>query len=830
GNITLDFVQVTPFERRTSSSPTRAKLLYDEKYIYVGVWCRDSHPDKTIRFIGNRDDNSVGDLISIAFDTYHDYRAAPEFNINVGGNKTDLIVTDKLEINRSWNAVWEGRTHFSAADSLWTAELRIPFSQLRYNRLSDDGLWGLHIRRVIRRNNEVQNWSMIPLKNNGHVFSFGSMQGMNDLPKSRGIEFLPYVMTKFRAEQAVEGHPYKQGDSWERNAGFDAKFGLSDYTLDMTVNPDFGQIELDPSVMNLTAYETFYDEKRPFFLEGKHILDFADGSNMMFYTRRIGAAPSFTPSGDYIESKGSVPIIGALKLTGTNRHGLTVGAIQSLTAGSSARVMSNNLERRDETEPRTNYTVMRLQKNWKGNTLLGGMITSVNRFFGYNEQNRDIEPVLKNYMPQNAYTAGLDFTQYFHNRLYYIDMKGMFSSLTGSREAITLLQNSAVHYYGRASASDYLGVNYDLTTLNGTGGYIKIGRKGNDKWTFSETFGWASPGFDLNDVGYLKQADILRNTTEIQFRRTDIWKFFRSNTITFSQTNEWDYSHTPIHNNASLTWKMMFLNRFELTASEQYGWNQLETRQLRGGPDLRYDPYYYTSLTFNTDKALPLLFSLSYINDYNSNRINLTNTIKPSVTLRLGNHVRLNTEFTYTDNRDATQYVSTINGETYSSLRPYWITGMMEQKTYVLTMNLQVNITPDVSFQFYGSPFTSSARYSDFKIALDPSAKQQSDRYFILDDEDLVYQDGKYKTTFGYESAYYGLTFSNPDFTFNEFRSNVVARWEYLPGSTLYFVWQHRMSDRSSSSMSNWGDNLDRIFSLPSANTFMLKVNYWFAL
>ncbi len=266
-----------------------------------------------------------------------------------GGNKTDLVVTDKLNVNLSWNAVWEGKTHIDMADSSWTAELRIPFSQLRYNQHSDDGIWGLHVRRIRRQNNEVQNWSMIPLKNNGHVFSFGEMHGMDDLPKPRGIEFLPYVMGKYRNEPKVAGSPYQKGHSWGGNVGLDAKFALSDFTLDLTVNPDYGQVELDPSVMNLTAYETFYDEKRPFFLEGKHILDFANGSDMMFYTRRIGAAPSYTPQGidninSFADSKDNVPIIGALKLTGTNRRGVTVGVVQSVTARSSANVSRNGIE------------------------------------------------------------------------------------------------------------------------------------------------------------------------------------------------------------------------------------------------------------------------------------------------------------------------------------------------------------------------------------------------------------------------------------------------------------------------------------------------------
>ena len=458
------FVQIIPYERAITQSPTRVKLFYDDKYIYIGVYCKDAVPDKMNRFIGNRDDNSLGDLISVAFDTYHDYRAAPEFNINLGGNKTDLIVTDKLDVNKSWNAVWEGRTHIDRADSSWTAELRIPFSQLRYNQQSEDGVWGLHVRRIIRRNNEVQNWSMIPLKNNGHVFSFGNMSGMDSVPKPRGIEFLPYVMGKYRQEPRIDGSPYQKGHSWGGNVGLDAKFALSDYTLDMTINPDYGQVELDPSVMNLTAYETFYDEKRPFFLEGKHILDFANGSDMMFYTRRIGASPSYTPRGidnvgSYAETKENVPIIGALKLTGTNKRGLTIGVIESVTARSSSKVTRNGVEDVEVVEPLTNYTVARVQKNWKGNTLLGGMVTSVNRALD--------QPYLEDFMVRNAFTAGIDFTQYFKNRLYYIDVKGMLSSLHGSAGAITALQNSVAHYYQRASSADYLGVDPTRRSRNG---------------------------------------------------------------------------------------------------------------------------------------------------------------------------------------------------------------------------------------------------------------------------------------------------------------------------------------------------------------------------
>ena len=816
---TEDFVQVAPNERMPSNSPTKAKLFYDDKYIYVGIVAKDAYPDQLIRFIGNRDDNSIGDLVSVAFDTYHNYWAAPEFNINAGGNKTDLVVTDKLTVNLNWNAVWEGRTHVNLKDSCWTIEMQIPFSQLRYNKETTDGVWGLHIRRVIRRNNEVQNWSMIPLKNNGHVFSFGEMDGLTDLPRPRNVEFLPYTMGKLQRRPAQEG-PYGGRTRWNANAGLDAKIGLSDFTLDVTVNPDYGQVEQDPSVMNLTAYETFYDEKRPFFLEGKHILDFSYGSDMMFYTRRIGATPSFRPEGNgstiFSEQRDRVPIIGALKLTGTNNRGLTLGILQSITAKTSARVTNDGEENRVTVEPLTNYTVARIQKNWKGNTYLGGMFTSTNRIMD--------EPFLKDYLAANAIAAGIDFTQYFKNRLYYIDFKGMFSTVNGSEVAIARRQLEATHYYQRTSAQDYLGVDLTQQSLTGSGGYFKIGRKGNAKWTFAETFGWLTPGFDLNDVGYLREADVRNNDTEVTFRQTNTWKIFRSATLSLNQVNKWNFGGKACENNLTFGARTMFTNLYQVQLTGKYTWNRLDTRVLRGGPDLRVDPYFSTNITVNTNKAKRVMGSLQYIGEHNTNGYSAFNSLTPGLTLRAGNHIHLSGSFNYQWNNNALQYVGQVinaDGKTH------YLMGSMDQHTYGITLRIQANITPDISIQFYGAPFTSTASYSDFKRDELTVSHQYNQRFHQFTSGEIDRKDdGRYHVSENGDV----YSFESPDFSFNEFRTNLVFRWEYLPGSTLYFVWEHTLSNRDNRYVSGWADNLDTMFGLPSTNTFMVKINFWFGI
>ncbi|MDR2496371.1 MAG: carbohydrate binding family 9 domain-containing protein [Tannerellaceae bacterium] len=803
------FVQVTPYERAPSASPTKAKLLYDDTHIYIGIYCKDAEPERMNRFVNNRDANGIGDLVSVAFDTYHDFRAAPEFNVNSGGNRTDLIVTDRLDVNLSWNAVWESATQVDLADSSWTAEIRIPFSRLRYNWKSGDGIWGLHIRRIIRRNNEVQNWSMIPLKNNGHVFSFGEMHGMDSLPRPRSMDFRPYLMGRNHAAPSIAGSPYGGSPARSLNAGLDARFALSDFTLDLTVNPDFGQVELDPSVMNLTAYETFYDEKRPFFLEGKHILDFGNGSDMMFYSRRIGSAPSSPVRGlngtdVFAEEKGNVPIIGAMKLTGTNRNGITIGLLQSVTARLSTRVSRVGTESLETLEAPASYTVARVQKNRNGNTLVGGMITSVNRFFSG-------EPVLETLLPANAYTAGIDFTQYFNNRLYYIDAKAMLSSVKGSAEAIARLQSNPVHYFQRESAAGYVGIDPARTSLVGTGGYLKAGRRGNSRFTFAETFEWASPGFDLNDAGYLRQADLKSNLSALEFRQTDVWRIFRSNRITLTQKNQWDYGGSAINNYAGLEWQSMLLNRYEIVLNETYAWHQLDSRLLRGGPDMRYNPAFITDLTFNTDKARRLVFAFNWTGRRHLGQVRSYNTLAPSLNLRLGNHILLAGQFSYASNDDELQYVGVLGSD--------YLMGRMKQRTYGATLRLQANITPDISIQCYASPFTSTATFSDFKLAADTRADAYSDRFRSIA---VDHNSGEY--------AWDGGSFADPDFRFNEFRSNIVGRWEYLPGSTLYLVWEHRRSQRTGGYAADWGDNLERMFGLPSVNTLMLKINYWFDL
>jgi len=623
----------------------------------------------------------------------------------------------------------------------------------------------------------------------------------------------------------IPNSPFQKGSKWAGSAGLDAKAALNDFTLDLTINPDYGQVELDPSVMNLSAYETFYDEKRPFFLEGKHILEFDNNEDgMMFYSRRIGAMPSYLPQDidnleNYTSTPTYIPIIGALKLTGTNRKGVTIGLLESVTAQTKSKVMRNGVYDREVTEPLTNYTIARIQKNWEGNTLLGAMVTSVNRNLG--------EQHLKDAMVENALTTGIDFTQYFANRLYYIDAKGMFSTLQGSPEAILNTKMNATHYFHRESGADYLNLNPDKNTLQGTGGYIKVGKKGNAQWNFAETFSWSSPGFDLNDVGYIRESDYKSNESEVVLRKTDPWGPFRFAGINLTQKNVWNYGGQSTNNDAGIRWRSLSIKRrFEMDMKETFSWNTVDSRRLRGGADMRYNSNFETNAAFSTDRAKKVVFKLNYNGRHFLNQETKYNEIHPSMIFRLGNHILMTGQLNYAWNKDDLQYVNTITPSSSWDNKAAYIMGRMKQETYGLTLNLQMNITPDISIQYYGSPFTSIAKYDNFKQAADTKSHTYANRFYEFSTNEISYNNGSYVV----EREGNTMSFKDPNFSFNEFRSNLVARWEYLPGSTMHIVWEHNRSNQADIYHPGWGSNLNRMFGLAATNTFMVKINYWFNL
>ncbi len=421
-----NYIQWIPNDGAKPSEPTQIKILYDDRNIYVAIRAFDNEPDKIVRKAGRRDEFN-GDIVGVTFDSYNDHRTGFEFDVTAAGQKIDLLLTNPSNGDVNWNAVWYAKVGME--DSAWTAEFEIPLSQLRYSSANVQ-VWGLHCWRWIDRFQEESDWDPQSSTGPGILYECGELHGINGLPKYRRIEIMPYSLGKLNTFKSESGNPFKdKGRAWLGNIGLDATIGLSsNFTANLTINPDFGQVESDPSVMNLTAFETFYDEKRPFFLEGKNIFSFDFDNVSVFYSRRIGHSPSYSPSlkdGEYIDFPDNTTIISAEKISGKTADGLSVGILQSLTANQQATIYSGGKKSDLGVEPLTNYFIARVQQDYsQGNTVLGGIFTSTNRF---------IKDTQLEFLNRNAYTGGMDFMHYWNDKEYFVDSKLIGSYINGSK-------------------------------------------------------------------------------------------------------------------------------------------------------------------------------------------------------------------------------------------------------------------------------------------------------------------------------------------------------------------------------------------------------------
>ncbi len=810
-----DYRQFAPTEGASPSQRTELKILYDETNVYVAIRAHDEMA-KVHRYSGLRDE-MVGDIVGVCFDSYFDKRTGFEFDLTAAGGKIDLVLTnDNADTN--WNAVWDGKTAFE--EGAWTAEMRIPLSQLRYGP-NDEQVWGLHAWRWIDRNQEEDQWNLIPRNSSGRMYNLGELHGIHGIRRFRHVELMPYSMGRIVADPRVAGDPYHSGPRTLGAAGLDAKVGLTtDITLDATVNPDFGQVEADPSVMNLTAYETFYDEKRPFFLEGRSILDFTGGEGQLFYSRRIGHAPGYAPEladGEFMRTPDHTSILGAVKVTGKTRGGLSLGVVASLTGAETAQIWSQGQERRQGVEPAANYFVARVQKDWdKGNTSLGAIVSSTHRW---------ISDQALAFMAHDAVTGGVDFVHYFAKRTYSIAAKLVVSDVRGSTDAIQSLETNAVHYYQRPDAT-HLGLDPNATSLSGHGGQITFARQGASKWSFSESLLWMSPGLELNDVGYLQRADLIRNRVSVTYKETQPHGILREFGAYAEHMDAWDFGGLRLDGSTSVNLNFPFKNKWGAQAGATLAQEPVDTRLLRGGPGLKLSRYFCTWEYVNTDRSKPVSFAFNFHTHlFPENRSHLLQ-LTPDASLRLSNAFTFSAYVDYTRNSNATQYVATA--ETDQGSR--YIVGKIDQKTLNATVRVNLHLTPELSVQYYGSPFVSIGKYTDLKRVVAPRAGIYEQRFQpFLGDQITARPDGStYDVAEGPGAQSY--SFTNPDFSFRQFRSNLVLRWEYRPGSTLYAVWSQGRTSNDAVWEGSLARNYSALWRTEAQNVFLVKLTYWFSM
>ncbi len=817
-----DFVQREPYEGNPPSQITKFRILYDDNNVYVAIRAYDSVPSEIVSRLTRRD-NTDADWVGIMFDSYDDNRTAFGFAVTVSGVKMDLMEINDGTDDISWDALWVAKSH---VDSLgWSAELRIPLSQLRFSS-KEEHSWGLEVFRYVYRKQEMSLWQPIARNSPGFVSFFGELTGLNGIHPKRDVEILPYAVTKAEFSEKEKGNPFATGRKFNATAGVDGKIGLTnDLTLNFTINPDFGQVEADPSKVNLSAYESYYTEKRPFFIEGKNIFDFrltggdGDGTlNQLFYSRRIGRVPHYSVElndGEHARVPSTTNILGSFKLSGKTRKGLSIGVLESITQPEKATIDLEGKRRNITTEPFTNYFVSRLQQDYnKGTSMLGGMFTATNRFI--HDQNL-------NYLPTAAYTGGLDFTHTWKNKTYYFNIKAVGTSLSGTREAITDLQRSSAHYY-QSQDKNYVKLDTNRTFLTGHAGTFEIGKQGNGHFNFMGWVTWRSPGVDFNDVGYMRQADEIQQVFWIGYRQYEPGKFFRSYGLNYNEFLGWNFGGESIYKGMNVNGYAQLKNYWYVNAGTNLNSANLDRSQLRGGPALLLpgDYNFWSSVSTDSRKKLYLEMNMYYNkgldNYFQMQGVTFGGTYKPLNSLSISLYPSFSSGFT------EMQYVTDFS---YQQEHRY-ILARLDQKSLGVSIRFDYTLTPDLTVQYYGQPFLFAGKYSQYKRITDSRAPSYNDRFAnLVEGKNLMLnpETGKWEVDENLDGVK-EYNFSNDNFNFMEFRSNLVIRWEYRPGSALFLVWSQGRTQDTSYGNFNLHRDVNDLFGMHPQDIFLIKLSY----
>jgi hypothetical protein len=790
-----EFQQREPAEGQAPTYRTEARMAYDDAALYVAVRAYDTEPDKIVGILTRRDQGSPSDWIKIVIDSYFDRRSAYEFAVNPVGVKADRYYFNDGQSDDSWDAVWDVQVERDGDG--WRAEFRIPFSQLRFNSLSG-GPVGYAVIRQVGRLAETVTWPLLSRNASGFVSQFGEMRGLKMAGKPNKFELLPYTVADLRTQPREDGNPLSNPTDPGAAIGLDMKYALTPgLTVTATVNPDFGQVEADPAVVNLDAFETFFQERRPFFVEGsgtfRFNMDCNDGNcTGMFYSRRIGRAPQGAPSlidGEYSKQPDAATIIGAGKLTG-RVGGFSIGALTAVTAREDAEIAAGGVAgRRSLTvEPMTGYTVLRARKEFANQSSLGFMTTATNR------QN-DASTA---FLADNAFAGGLDY-DWRITPMYNVTGYWATSHIAGSPEAITRLQENNVHGFQRPDA-DYVDVDFGSTALRGHAGSVSVGKISGETLRFSSYIGYKSPGFDTNDLGFMRRADERNQSNWIQWRNFRPGKYVRTRNFNINQYQGWNFGGDRMYSGGNLNSHWTFTNYYQIGGGYNFDAAPFRDRVTRGGPGVLGNPSKFNLWYYgNTDNRKALQFYYNgghWIDTKNSSR----HDIMPGFNWRATSSMSLNIGLRYFINHDDAQWVE---NEELADGSTRYVFGRIDQKTMSFNTRFNYTVTPTLSLQVYAEPFVSAGNYSNYKELVDGRAEKYEDRYRPY--------------------AYSG----NADFNIRSFRTTNVVRWEYKPGSALFVVWQQGKSDDREYGDFRFGRDFSGVFSAPSNNTFLMKFSYW---
>ncbi len=824
------FIQSEPLDGEPATEKTVVWVGYDSSHLYIAARLYDSEPEKIITRLGRRDDELESDWFIFAVDPYFDKRSGFQFAVNPSESIIDGTLYNDEGRDDTWDGVWSCSTHRD--EQGWSVEIKIPYNQLRFKK-KDKYVWGVNFIRVIKRKNEISTFSWIPKEESGYVSRFAVLTGIENIKPARLFEMMPFAVGKVLLGPEEEGNPFQTGEELTGNAGFDARAGLkSNLTLNMTVNPDFGQVEVDPAVINISDQETYYEEKRPFFIEGADIFRFGTGGANterylgwdnpdFFYSRRIGRSPqgSMQPYG-YVDYPDWTTILTAVKVTGKIGRGWNIGFLNALTNREKATIKVGDESTKQEIEPFSYYGVLRAQKEFhQGNQGLGFIATSVIRDFKTDG--------LAAAIPGEAFGFAVDGWTFLDKDRDWV-VTGWFGGthVSGTKEAITALQVSSLHYFQRPDV-DYVRVDENAASLSGWAGRIFLNKqKGNV--VFNTAVGVMSPGFNSMDMGYHTRGDVIHGHIETGYQTFHPGTLFRSWKLTLAACRGYDFGGNRINENYIFNAFGQFLNYWTAVFSMSYDPTRYNHYLTRGGPVAEYPWGFTRSLSLSSDNRKKVIGSLSFF--YRTHPYGAYNwSVYAGLTWKPRSNLSVSLRPGYMWRHSAGQWVTSI--EDALKTETYGVRYVMSDiivETIPIEIRVNWTFTPKLSLQAYLQPYIGVGDYFRFK-------EWKAPRTFAFDvygegDSTISLNEGVY--TFDPDGPGPAEPFSirDPDFNLKSMRGTVVLRWEYSPGSTFYAVWTQNRADYTYPGQFDFSRDIQALFSAPGDNIFLIKVNYRFKL
>jgi hypothetical protein len=821
------FTQLDPKEGEPITERTDVRFLIGEDALFVGARLYDSEPDKIRARLVRRDEDLDSDYLAVLIDAYHDHVTGSDFRVSAAGSINDASIGVSGEQDPSWDPVWHVQT---TRDSLgWSAELEIPLSQLHYSALGD-GVWGVQVRRWIHRKQELADFSFTPKSEKASVATYGHLTGLDHLRSPHHLEVMPYRRVRSEFRRVPDGDPFRDGADYFSAAGLDLKYGLnSNLTVNATVNPDFGEVEVDPAVVNLTAFETFFPERRPFFVEGADVFRFGFSSSyntfnttIPFHARRIGRPPQRRLRGGdvvYTDSPDRTTITAAAKLTGKTRNGLTIGVLDAVTPEELAQYSdTTGAERSAPVEPLSNYFVGRLRRDLRsGNTIVGGVLTAVHRDLA--------DPALQDLLRSRAYVGGVDVNHYWAGRRWSLDGNLLVSAIEGTETVIANAQRSSARYFQRPDA-EHLDYDPTRTRMSGAAGLLSLNRTAGKHWRGSLTYQDWSPEFEINDLGFQNAADSRALSSLAMYQENKPGKLFRYYFVYAFANHSWNYAGFPTYSAYAAHAEGKLANYWSCSARVSRYNQAFDDRLTRGGPMARSPSGGKLEVQIDSDsRKSTTVGAETYVTWDEAG--GWTRSANGSIALRPASALRITLEPGIQKSRDNAQYITTVDdplaAATYGAR---YVFARLDQTTLYLDTRVDWTFSPRLSLQLYAQPLIVSGDYADLKELRAPRAYEFD-----------VY--GRHRGTVAADSA--GGAVVDPDetgpapafsvaeqnFNFRSLIGNAVLRWEYRPGSALFVVWQQNREAVAPLGDFQFSRDLKGLFRTEPENVLAVKITYW---